>query len=659
MRQKSVSEILGETRKPSAPEQNVTPTVKRPASTQASPAGAESRDRGKPSTVVFSKDRDPASTKALNTDIEGYLALQGASLDPEKDYLRPLFLNQAWGPPRATPLPELLASARKTVTTSDLQANLRETLDYRILRRIYQLQNANKWSLRQMAKYPDPTPPLLHWDYLLQSMKWMRTDFREERRWKMATARNMADWCSVYVAAPEAVRQHLRVKAARPTRVSEKIIRDSFDEPPGLVPSTSTGSSEISEDEAGLATSTVAPTALFSLGYDDVIFTIDHTPAGDQLLAELPMYESKPLAPSSASNLPMSSNNTLIPVSRLATGKLVPKMNGVRKKRKRFDYETDEDDSSSTLKKAKTTDSSPFLSPARRSSPKVELPPEEQDIALFNPVNKHIRDRLHATHAFRPPSEFPMPTKEFFEARPQSQWLWDEDQRLRNCVRKYSYNWSLISMELQAQCQSSKFISGIERRTPWECFERWYHLEGLPNDMNRTTYFRTYQSRLDSANHALAAQAAAAQALPQTSQPPHQAVQRRRTSSIPVRVDRRREIRHVFMIHAISKLARKRETLAHRQQEGTFNHKSDVSHTNLLPVAKAAALRKAHSDNATQRPAMIHTPQQFSRLKHEREARFQEKQELYRRQMLEQQRVSVANLYGFSRYLTPGLVRRQ
>jgi chromatin modification-related protein VID21 len=68
---------------------------------------------------------------------------------------------------------------------------------------------------------------------------------------------------------------------------------------------------------------------------------------------------------------------------------------------------------------------------------------------------------------------------------------------------------------------------------------------------------------------------------------------------------------------------------------------------NLILGVKAAALRKAHNDNAPQRPAMIHTPLQFSKLKQEREAKFQEKQELYRRQMMDQQRVSVTDLVGF------------
>ena len=49
-------------------------------------------------------------------------------------------------------------------------------------------------------------------------------------------------------------------------------------------------------------------------------------------------------------------------------------------------------------------------------------------------------------------------------------------------------------------------------------------------------------------------------------------------------------------------------------------------------------MRKA--TEASQPRQRMQTPQEFSRFKHERECRMQEKQELYRQQMLAQQRVS-------------------
>ena len=50
-----------------------------------------------------------------------------------------------------------------------------------------------------------------------------------------------------------------------------------------------------------------------------------------------------------------------------------------------------------------------------------------------------------------------------------------------------------------------------------------------------------------------------------------------------------------------------------------------------------AAMRKANE--ATKPRQTMQTPQEFSRLKHERECKMQEKQEVYRQQVVAQQKV--------------------
>jgi chromatin modification-related protein VID21 len=582
IRQKSVSEILGETPKPSTPH-----TDRRASQNQAcaspfnlrSTATTPVEDKSRHSMVVFSKkEKSLSPMRGSRYEPDGYLALKGASEDPEKDYLRPLFLHQAYLPPRAVALTDLITEAKKTVSTMNMYSNLREGQDYRILRRIYQLQNANKWSLRQMAKFPDPAPPITHQDHLLAEMKWMRTDFREEGNWKKAAARRLAETCAAYANASHEEKEYMRIKAKIPPKSNsiETHVQDGGEEIPDLVHSASTESSDsFPEEEPDLPpVATIAPAALFSLGYDDVVFELDPTPAGEGILNELPFYDTKPLQPSPF-HISADPSNLLIPVSKYSSGKLVPKPSGPSRKRSRYDYESEEDESAPHFPptKRRASEVSMFLSPARRSPRHKELPPEETDVALFNPINRHIRDRLHANHAFRPPSEFQMPSTNFFEHRIPSQWTWDEDQKLRVCVKKFSYNWSLIAMELQAFSQPSMYVAASERRTPWECFERWYQLEGLPNDMDKTTYFRTYRSRIEAANKTVAAQAQAAQQ--QQSQTPG-AVQpiRRRPSTQPYRVERRRDSRYINMVDAIRKLARKRETALHRQQECKFDHLS-------------------------------------------------------------------------------------
>ena len=41
----------------------------------------------------------------------------------------------------------------------------------------------------RMPKCMEPTRNKTHWDYLLQEMAWMATDFHQELKWKMAAAK--------------------------------------------------------------------------------------------------------------------------------------------------------------------------------------------------------------------------------------------------------------------------------------------------------------------------------------------------------------------------------------------------------------------------------------------------------------------------------------
>lgn len=74
----------------------------------------------------------------------------------------------------------------------------------RAMERIEAKKAENRWSLRQPKKARGPGVPKSHWDYMLEEMEWMRTDFAEERRWKVVEAREIAyqvvEW---HLASPE------------------------------------------------------------------------------------------------------------------------------------------------------------------------------------------------------------------------------------------------------------------------------------------------------------------------------------------------------------------------------------------------------------------------------------------------------------------------
>ncbi|MCJ1384822.1 chromatin modification- protein VID21 [Xylographa soralifera] len=652
LRHKSVSEILGETPRSGTHQGDKTPAERvgndllqdisgqhtpRYGQLVASPESVSFRsrlselkerekERSKLSTVVFARQQPLDYVNNSELSLQKMPGSERVT-EQDKDYLLTLFTAQASA--QQPSLNALLGSAHKALTTSNHYLDFHEQQDCRILKRIYHLQNSNRWSLRQLARSQEPQRPTTQWDVLLAHMKWMQTDFREERKWKLAAAKNIADWCAEWVASSSARRLALQVRLtsnngktrdsdghATPVSLANNGESSRSDTTPELVPSGEDDLSDVLGESTPIlgAFKTPAPAAIFSLAPEDVIFQLDKTPVSQKLLAELPLYEPwNNLADvdviADSQSVDKNWKTSLLPISKFATGKMIIRSPAPSRKRSRYEFDDDDDDEEDLCEPTKP-------SPLTFSGANEPVPPEIDDVALFNPENKHIIDRLHAAHAFRPPSEFSMPSQSFFESRNCSQWTWAEDDELRKLVREYAYNWSLISSSLTSP---SLFSSGAERRTPWECFERWVSFEGLPGDMNRTQYFRTWYSRRDAARTLLNQQIAAQQQ--QQAGNSSQTQVRRRTAE-PTRVERRRNSKHLALIHAMQKVAKKKETTLQKQQH----------------VASLAAMRKA--TEATQPRQRMQTPQEFSRFKHERECRMQEKQELYRQQMLAQQRAA-------------------
>jgi chromatin modification-related protein VID21 len=621
LERRSVSDILGETPKSSphvtksaadSPISAVTRESFELATSKGRLADREKleKERSKLSTVVFAKPQSgetDESSKALCRVSSEVLPKRGE----HRDYLLTLFESKAYSPPRSAPLATLLQQAHKTLSTTDHLIEYQEQMNCRTLKRIYQLQSADRWALRQHQRAVEPARPTSHWDFLLDHAKWMRTDFREERKWKLAAANGMAEWCAEWVASNTKEKRSLQVKVKPPkflpsVREAEDVVME--DQPGPAVSSYSTPDLVASGEDDSVSDGFIedpidihnsnAPAAIFSLSSSAFIYPIQKTPAAEKMFNELPLYEPAKIEPDAAKSdlaerLDARWKTDIVPVSRFASSKLrIPDWK-VPSKRSRYDY-------------------------AQESSPRKDtlpLPPEQTDVALFMPENKHIRDRIHPGHSFRPPSEHPMPTQAFFESRSSSQWLPAEDDELRRLVKEYSYNWSLISSCLSPR---SLFVSGADRRTPWECFERWIGLEGLPADMLKTPYFKTYHARIEAANRHVAAQQEAAQR--QSDNP--QIILRKRTTT-PVHVERRRNQKHLAMLDAMRKLAKKRETAIQKQQ-----HANDL-----------AAMRKVNEGSQPRPP--ITTPAEFSRLKHEREQKLAERQEMYRQQILAHQKATM------------------
>lgn len=58
------------------------------------------------------------------------------------------------------------------------------------------------WSLRRLPKLQEAPRPKSHWDYLLEEMQWMATDFAQERRWKLAAAKKVGLLVVAVISGP-------------------------------------------------------------------------------------------------------------------------------------------------------------------------------------------------------------------------------------------------------------------------------------------------------------------------------------------------------------------------------------------------------------------------------------------------------------------------
>ncbi|PIL24170.1 transcription factor [Ganoderma sinense ZZ0214-1] len=113
--------------------------------------------------------------------------------DSKKEEWQPMGLNRWAAVLKANPVHTKLSRSTKCLSTRDWSIGITEMHLLRVFDRIEKLKDTGSWSFRQPKKQRGVGGlTKTHWDYLLDEMRWMRTDYREERRWKLALAYNLA-----------------------------------------------------------------------------------------------------------------------------------------------------------------------------------------------------------------------------------------------------------------------------------------------------------------------------------------------------------------------------------------------------------------------------------------------------------------------------------
>ena len=68
---------------------------------------------------------------------------------------------------------------------------LRARHEAEVMKAISELRREGLWSASRLPKVMEPVRRKTHWDYLLEEMQWLATDFTNERRWKKGAARKV------------------------------------------------------------------------------------------------------------------------------------------------------------------------------------------------------------------------------------------------------------------------------------------------------------------------------------------------------------------------------------------------------------------------------------------------------------------------------------
>ncbi|CAF0730259.1 unnamed protein product [Brachionus calyciflorus] len=135
------------------------------------------------------------------------------SKQPRNKILRDYLITQ-FNPIELNSYPELCMDklGLKLTTPNNTQVNNVEQFksmseqakhEANILQRISQLRKEGLWSIKRLPKLVEPQRIKTHWDYVLDEMVWMSTDFAQERKWKINSCRKIAQSIQKYFKEKE------------------------------------------------------------------------------------------------------------------------------------------------------------------------------------------------------------------------------------------------------------------------------------------------------------------------------------------------------------------------------------------------------------------------------------------------------------------------
>ncbi|AOA64813.1 Histone acetyltransferase complex subunit [Komagataella phaffii CBS 7435] len=496
------------------------------------------------------------------------------------------------------PLAKLLPRSHKSLTTDAYESALLEGKIAVLYSRIEELKRQRKWSLRQPKRFIDPftRESPTHWDHLLAEMKWLSVDIMEERKFKAASCVQLAQAVSDYwtygkivciqrkpliFLTDEEIKERTVTKVMKTEVDNENehdhddndIFKDAQEEPRAM---------DQEQNQPFEENATI-----------DVAKLLERPNPKDEIIPPaLPTYSMGDYKRLNQNAEPFKlhiglddfKKEDLVLVEKLPLSFIFDD-NLSDSKKKLSEYEKAPIAAISTLLAPPEDDE--WYKIVIRRDPASELSASlDYQKGLFGASSQRRYNVL------KPPK--PPPIKNL-ELRTPTIWLPQDDKLLIRYVAEYAFNWDIISAHLSAR-PARAYVANIERRTPWQCFERYIQLNDKFQftDM-RGQYAQSAQAWLEAAHKT-------------------QSTTKRRISPLGVGIESiqrgHRRLRWGSMLDAMRKCMRRRENI-NRSSQVERKHTSDDKRTNV-PTPEELSRLKYDRDKAIQEAYMHQNSGTFS-----------------------------------------------
>ncbi|SCU79768.1 LADA_0B03048g1_1 [Lachancea dasiensis] len=363
------------------------------------------------------------------------------------------------------PLIKLIPAAHKVLTSEIMNSALNECRIAVVSSRIEELRRSGLWSLRQPKKFLDPWDQLkdveTHWGTLLEEAKWLFYDFDEFNKYKRAACFTMAQavmdfWNYGQVCCI----RRAPIKHIETEQDSSKIASETTEE------NCDTKEAPLQVCEADFSLYPHRDTTNESVNVELLLKRPDPSqeiPALDIPTVNTEVYAEDIKKRTSPFKLHISFDDFGLVERKILDD--VPIYSGITNK-EASDNERSNICFEPISKSTVLLDDDHYLKIAER-----QIIEEEPSLIPFS-KRRGMFYGNRRSHYLRPPIA---PSLRYLRCRTPTIWLPQDDQNLVKNINTYAYNWELISAHMSSRSTRS-YCSNIERRTPWQCFERFIQL---------------------------------------------------------------------------------------------------------------------------------------------------------------------------------------